>query len=277
MAEFLSIADLDGTGRIFLVLKVAMDESFNNRTMCVGGWMLSQQFWPRLERAWLQRVELDSRRAVKCGLKPLSRYHATDCQNYKRDYEGWDDDRQIKHTKKLIEIIAYNRRHIWGVAVGISLQELRTAFPEVKETRILWEAYRLCISECFARIGDMVAQYFPRERVEIIVERGKLKSAARAAFDDLAETSIYPNSRYFVSLRDMTWQDCPALQPADFIAFEGFKQADLHKRGKFDMRRSLQKVMGEDIPIMAGYYTGDALIGLARLGLRMSPLSLKSK
>jgi len=40
---------LNPTGAMFCMLTAYMDESYNNRTMSVGGWLCHEKVWPLLE------------------------------------------------------------------------------------------------------------------------------------------------------------------------------------------------------------------------------------
>ena len=80
------------------------------------------------------------------------------------------------------------------------------------------------------------------------------------------ESKKFPYAHYFVSVAPGRWQDFPALQPADLIAFEGFKLTAAHKSGKDDLRKSLQKVIGHGIVVPAGFYKKHGLKELAGTG-----------
>jgi hypothetical protein len=101
------------------MLTAYLDESYNKRTFCVGGWILNEKQWPALETPWRQRIELERRNSIKKGFPPISRYHATDCANLKNEFDeskGWDVDRQVRLSKKLLEIIS--KRPLHGVVIG---------------------------------------------------------------------------------------------------------------------------------------------------------------
>lgn len=109
--------------RVYCVLKAYFDESYDHSTMCVGGWLTLDDEWKRIEEKWLARIEYERRVAIKHGHKPISRYHATDCENLKKEFSkknGWDIPRQIRLTRKLIDIIGNARPH--GIVIGMSLK-----------------------------------------------------------------------------------------------------------------------------------------------------------
>src|SRR5262245_59144069 len=79
-----------------------IDESYNNRTFCVGAWLARVKTWGGIENKWKQRIEFENRVSFKHNFPPISRYHATDCANLKREFSeerGWTIPRQIRFTK----------------------------------------------------------------------------------------------------------------------------------------------------------------------------------
>jgi hypothetical protein len=252
------------------VLTVYFDESYNHRTMCIGGWLCRDDVWAHIEKDWLTRINYERALSAKKGLKSLSRYHASNCASLVGEFEGWPVSRQILLTKKLLAILKKYRPV--GFAAGLSFDELIAAFPALKKKKdIKWEAYKLCMQECVAKIGHFMEEEFPGDKVNIIHDRGDCDSAAKSAFDDLLATTI-PYKKHFVGVMAGSWEDFIALQAADWIAFEGFKMTDARKRGKFDLRKSLQAIVGHQIPIRAGYFQADGLRNLADKGMGLSKL-----
>jgi hypothetical protein len=65
---------------------------------------------------------------------------------------------------------------------------------------------------------------------------------------------------YFTSITSVAWQDCLALQPADLVAFECFKEAEgrLESRNR---RRSLDGLLNmETFGIRVKMFTKDVLM-----------------
>jgi hypothetical protein len=73
----------------------------------------------------------------------------------------------------------------------------------------------------------------------------------------------FAHAHYFESIEKGTWEACPALQAADFIAYGGFKLTKQYKRGVEDLRKSLQSAIRHGIPIRAGFYRGQGLKDLS--------------
>lgn len=107
------IGCLGRRSRIFCLMtwRDYIDESYNPRTFCVGGLLAPVKMWEQIEESWKQRITYENRRSEKKGFPPISRYHATDCANLKKEFsndKGWDIPRQIRFSKRLCEIIGSN-------------------------------------------------------------------------------------------------------------------------------------------------------------------------
>jgi hypothetical protein len=174
--------------------------------------------------------------------------------------------RQIRLTKKLIEIIGTSRPSPVGIAVGLSLKELRIARSDFSENQVKESAYFLCMCECLNHIGQATDECFPSERVMVIHDASKeFDKWALEAYQQMFVSLRFPYTHCFVSIAPGSWTNFPALQPADLIAYEGFKLTAARKRGSEDLRKSLQSVIGHGVVINAGFYKPEGVEILANL------------
>jgi hypothetical protein len=247
--------------QVYCVLKAYIDESYDNFTMCVGGWLCDERAWNRIENKWTARIEHERRMSIRRGEEPILRYHATDCANLKRQYATWTIDRQIRFTKRLIGILgSESRPRPVGIAAGLSMRELRAVRPDLSAIEIKRKAYFLCMCECLLHIGAIMDGLFPTERVMIIHDRSlDFDHQALSAFNDMLASRKFRRAHYFVSIAAGSSKDFLALQPADLIAYEGFKLTAARKRGSEELRKSLQKVLGHGIIISAGFFEDHGL------------------
>ena len=137
---------------MYLVLTAHLDESYNNHTMAVGGWLCDNHTWNRIESAWIQRIDFENRFSVKRGLKPISRFHASQCSSLENEFSEWTVKRQIAFVKKLIEIIGRNRPV--GFVFGASREDLLANYPQLQKH---WKVvlYYLCLTACLEEIGTV--------------------------------------------------------------------------------------------------------------------------
>ena len=243
--------------RVYCVLKAYFDESYDRSTMCVGGWLCTGDGWKVIEDKWVARIAHESRMSVKKGHRPIQRYHATDCSNLKHEFaskEGWSIDRQIVLTKKLISIIGEANPQPIGIAIGMSLSELKLVRPDFTDKELKWWAYRFCMADCLDNIGKAVREWFSHDDVSVIHDGSdELDSAALEALHDI-QKSKRPYAHQFAALTPGSWKHFPALQPADMLAYEGFKFTAARKRGNESLRKSLEGFIGHGVIIRAGHY-----------------------
>jgi hypothetical protein len=271
--HFVPLSDLrcfSRSGRVFCVLTAYFDESFNDRTMCVGGWLCKDTGWKIIESKWSQRIKYEQTASKRRNEPQITRYHASDCSSRRGEFAAWSHQRQILFSRRLIEIIG--RVCPAGVAAGTSLQELHDAFPALNQKELRWEAYKACMLQCLVLISRAMKVNYPDDRVIVIHDRGDFDGAAKSAFDDLFAAKYFDGSRWFVTIAPGAWTDFIALQPADLIAYEGFKLTDRCKGGNDEFRKSLQAIVGTKVPMAAGFFTADGWKELASGGLLMSTL-----
>jgi hypothetical protein len=255
-------------GKLFYMLHAYFDESVSpdKGIMCVGGVLAPESTWRRIEPRWAARVKIDSDKSVKDGLKPQARYHATDCASMVNEYAGWKEDRQVRLTKRLLDVIGAGNKNVVGakpilMACGISYSEMRDAFPQIrKPADIRWHSYKLCMAKCLQMVADIMRRKFPDDLVTVIYDRTtEFDTAAQSA-----KRGIFPigawTSRYVVAFTDGGWEKYIALQPADLVAFEGYKLTESCKHGTGYVRRSVQGITQRHIPIALGFYTPQSFL-----------------
>lgn len=238
-----------------------LDESYNNSTFCVGGWLAHKKTWRHIEKLWNERIEYERRKSIVKGFPPIRRYHATDCASLQREFarnKGWDETRQIRLTKRIIEIVTSAPRgqaRPAGIVFGGGAEDYLRHFVGDKER---WREglYYFSIIRCLIQIADFLGGACPDGRVSIFYERGKFGGMADKAFASLmADPRNNDISKYFVRMVPMGWEGCTALQAADFIAFEGFKRIGSSLKGKNISRRSLQTLLGKQTTLVVGHFS----------------------
>jgi len=136
-----------------VLLKFYADESYNNRTFNLGGWLAEESTWITVERQWLKRIELERRKHGK-----LDRYHAADCASRKRDYKDWSEREQILHAKKLLGIMTRKRADVVAMAFGVDLPAMTRLFARRKSDGPLAGAYNLCVRKLMMMIYQVVTR-----------------------------------------------------------------------------------------------------------------------
>lgn len=103
--------------------------------------------------------------------------------------------------------------------------------------------YRIVVLECLKELCLVMTNSFPGERVTIFHDSGKFVAEAQYVFQQFDDCKDQ-----FVSLAPLKWQDAPSLQMADLIAYEVMKMAHKRLQGDEAIRKSLQAIMGKEIP-----------------------------
>jgi hypothetical protein len=234
-----------------------MDESYNNRTFCVGGWLASDARWNSLENAWKMRIEHERRISIKKGFPPISRYHASDCSNLLGEFDrakGWNKERQVLFCKRLFEIIGNSG--LIGIVIGGSRSDFIEHFSTDKES---WQEgiYYLSTVMFLVELEIIMKRSFPREKVSIYYDRGKFGPWASRAFNSLKKEAPQITKDRFVTIAPKDWEHCIPLQPADLMAYEGFKRIDGLKNNRDQIRKSLQALIGKKIEFEIGHMPGE--------------------
>jgi hypothetical protein len=257
--------------RLFAMITAYLDESYNGATFCVGGWVMYETHWPRLERDWRQWIDRERQRSVKAGSKPISRYHASDCSNLQGEYSsenGWGISRQHKFAKRLLGIIIKHKPQ--GVVIGGSVDLFKKHFPEDSE-RWRRAMYYYSIALVMNEINEIRKAHYPCEKITIFYDRGKLSSMADVAFRSLKEDASQETedvASHFVAMTSLGWEDTVLLQPADLIAYEGMKRMDGHLKGKSAIRKSFAALLDKRVDIGVSAFTDAYFTELKKAKLR---------
>lgn len=258
-----SLAQLVGRlarpSRMFCVMTLSdyIDESYNSRTFCVGGLLAPVSMWSSIEASWKQRLEYENRLSAKKGFPPISRYHATDCANLKREFSdknGWNIGRQIRLSKRLCQILAENGPY--AIVYGASLTAIQKYLPP-NENPAEEFLYHISTIMHLMLVGQIMKEQFPRDRVTVYYDRSKqFGRIAREVFDSfMKDPTVKDIFGCFATMAPMGWEDCIALQPADFIAYEGMKRVDGSLGGNDNIRKSLRALLGDKMPLRIEHFT----------------------
>jgi hypothetical protein len=238
-----------------VLLTFYADESFNDhRCFCFGGWLANDDTWQTIGNQWEKRLAYERRKHGK-----LSRYHATDCNGGYREYRTWKKEHRDQHTKKLLSIITRKKGEMLALCFGLDRQGLRRHLTDGEDD--LKAAYNLAVRKVMMMIHKAVLQEGSAEdRVTIIhSDAPGYNGLIREVFDKMVNDPA--DDRYrklFTTITPLKWEDCIQLQPADLIAFEGFKIIDADLGTTIPkLRKSFGALVGQGVKT-AIHYFGDA-------------------
>lgn len=177
-----------------------VDESYNARTFCVGGFLAPESKWSSITTGWTQRIDYENRISAKKGFAAVSRYHATDCANLKKEFSeknGWSIPRQIRLTKRLCGILG--QHFPCGIVVGGGIGDLQRYLAPGNGGQAKAFLYIASFKMFLLEVAGVMAQRFPRGRVRVFYERGEFEPLAKSAFDDfMKEAGVAHLAKFFV-------------------------------------------------------------------------------
>jgi len=227
----LSLRELKFLSRRFAVLLAHIDESRSGdqRIFALGGWLCCERDVTSIENEWEQRIEHEKRISAKKGFPPITRFKAADLSNLRGEYDkskGWDEDRQKRFAKKLIEILIRKRtEQIMGFCMCAVMDNWQVAYKKYEWAEK--NAYHYLFTQCLYLIGEAMRSTWPNDTVSIFHDHGPFNEAAQAAFRGAMNDDQFMDREFIVTVAPRLWRDCIALQPADLIAYEGQKSAHL--------------------------------------------------
>jgi hypothetical protein len=125
--------------------------------------------------------------------------------------------------------------------------------PQDSREALLEHCYRYCVKRMLWEVAQIMQEYYIPERVTFIHDSGPMFPVAHSAFE-MAKKDPSVNSEQFVSFVPMDWQDCILLQPADMMAYDGFKVCGKRLQGEADAKRkSLDALRQKRMPLIVGH------------------------
>ena len=232
-----------------------LNESYNDEVFCVGGFAARSQLWvDQITPKWQERIEYERRQSISHGFQPITHYHASDSSNLKKEFapkHGWDKPRLHKFSKRLCEIVA--QASPWGIVVGGRtadmeryLKLLATGSDCPKES-----LYDLSFRLALMIVTTLVHDSDPSAKVNVVFDQTEdYGSVANRAFDSIKQDALKGDMEdVFVETQSADSRECVPLQLADFMAYEGMKRVDAVRTGRDQIRKSLQVLIGKEIPI----------------------------
>jgi hypothetical protein len=232
------------------------DESYNDRTLVIGGWIAEETQWRILKRRW-RRAIADVNRQLPKGQK-ISRYHASHMNANDGEFRGWEQRLEMKlwFTKKLFRIVSTDR--MIAVASGIDLKAFCDVFPE-RNPPDYGVAYTICMQLAMWRIGEALDKHVLSDRVTIVHDHGNWDIHALQAFNILVDDPEWEYRNRFVAITPLRWQDDTGLQSADLIAYECMRAIDNELWTGKKMRTAMEELLKCNSGIFPAYLDREAL------------------
>ncbi|HTA22238.1 MAG TPA: DUF3800 domain-containing protein [Terriglobales bacterium] len=245
---------------IVVVLTFKFDESYNNRTLCVGGWLALASEWTRLENQWKKRI--DHQNKVMPENKRISRFHAANLNCYDHEFKNWSKDDSKLLTGKLLEII--QRRNLVAISCGIRIDDFFEVFNENNPKTDTGVVYALCMKQVMIELGHALDE-LPDHKILIIHDHGNWDNEALQAYNSMVDDPRWQSRDRFAGITPGRWEHIIGLQAADLIAYETFKHLDNRLFVKGAQVRYALRTMLSSLPLFAKYFDREVLTALKKL------------
>lgn len=230
---------------VFVVFRGYIDESYDgtHKLFSLSCLVASGKDWEEMERAWTLRLEEVNKKLRQEGRPTISRYHAADCSGRRNEFKGWSYDERESFVLGLFEI--FKRIPVQVVGYDLDLDDLCVVFPEWGGD-CLGAGYNLLTTWVLYTIGDDFKTHAMNAPVKIALFHDRTPghdTTILRAFNRLVVDSDFPYRSYFTTIAPLAWQDCIALQPADLVAFEVFKEAERRAALRANPRKSFDALL----------------------------------
>jgi hypothetical protein len=225
----------------------------------LGCVLADERHWERFEEEWRLLLKQTNRALIASGQSAISRYHASDCSCLQNEFSTWTKEQTYEITAAIRDI--FQRHPVVIASYGVNISDVIEVFPEA-EKKAHNLAHAILLVHIMKYLSDKVLSdgRWPEERLRIIHDHGDYDGVLLDTFKHEKENRLLKHREKFLTITPACSQDCILLQPADFGAYESFKDIDLKLRGK-KRRKSLELVLELDA-------VGGRCAKIQRLGLQ---------
>jgi len=222
----------------FVILKGYIDESYGPperpKFFTLACTFSDVNEWPKIESAWKKCLAAKNKELAAQGRQPLSRYHATDCATLNNEFKGWTVEEQIEFTKKLLAI--FKRHWVNVIAYTMPMEAFYEEFPECAEDPLpaCYSLLKMLMVEVVNQIEQARKKHGRVRHTDIVLfyERGPYGGVMLNSFDQAKNDPTFTGKELFRTIAPVGWEDCTAIQVADLMAYDSFKDAQQGWAGK---------------------------------------------
>jgi hypothetical protein len=191
------------------MIKVYMDESGvhdGSPVVTVGAYFGRPKQWETFTKRWNAKK------------RPIKVYHATDAQNLRGEFKGWDNADRDKLVAGLLPVIPASG--IAGIVIGIQMDQFSAEMKIHPDLRKMFGSpYTACFQWTVQRTLELQRGVKNRERLAFFHERNDYETEATDSFEWVKKNGNAKDIE--MSLKFGTKQDYVPLQAADVLAYEG--------------------------------------------------------
>jgi hypothetical protein len=240
----------------FLLIKGYIDESYgcekddpSTQIFTLSCAMSNIKGWAAIESGWKKCLAAKNKSLKAQGRKLITRYHATDCSTFHGEFEGWKKDEQIAFAKDLMASLTRGDAWVNVVAYSMPMEAFLAEFPEHKDDPMpaCYSLIKMLMLEIADQVNLARRRYMKSKRADVVLfhERCPYDASILNSFNKAIADETFPERGMFHSIAPLGWESCIALQPADLIAYETFKDAQRRFSGR-NRRKSLDFLLSTD-------------------------------
>jgi hypothetical protein len=237
--------------RFMVVLTYKFDESYKDaRSLMVGGWIGEEEQWRTVQNQWGAAIAYENQTLPEN--RKISRYHASEMNARDHEFQGWENERMVRLTKSLLEIVG--KSGMTAVTCGVDLAAFLSIFPH-RDPPDYGVAYGMCMKQLMLKIAEAMEHWEPDYRVALVHDHGDWDKLAYDGFYQLVDDPKWEHRERFVSITPLSSYADIGLQAADLIAYEAMRQLDDTLWTGDDMRVPLRELLKKTDDVYGFYFT----------------------
>lgn len=241
---------------VFVLIKGYIDESYGNdnndpstEIFTLSCALSNVKGWSAIESSWKKCLAAKNKSLKAQGRKPISRYHATDCSTFHGEFEGWDKEEQIAFAKDLMAGLTRGDAWVNVIAYSMPMEPFLAEFPECKDDPLpaCYSLIKLIMLEIADQVQLARRKFNKTKRADIVLfhERCSYDASILNSFNTAITDKTFTEREMFHSITPLGWETSIALQAADLIAYETFKDSQ-RQFSRRDRRKSLDFLLSTD-------------------------------
>jgi hypothetical protein len=231
-----------------MLLRGYIDESYDSRVFTLSCLMATSHDWMWIESAWKKVLRHKNKELKRAGRQQISRYHATDCNGRRNEFQGWSSEEQVAFVKELLSV--FRKFMTNSVAYSIPIADFVAVFPRT-EANPLPQMYGFLVKFLMTEINIQIAEIGVGHRLKplnitLFHDRSSFDVIILDAFNQMIADPTFTGQKMFSSVRSTGWETCIPLQAADLIAYELFKDVSGKIAGR-QRRKSLESILSSNM------------------------------
>jgi hypothetical protein len=215
--------DAKGT---FVILRGFIDESYDRQNIFLLSALVGLGTeWRWLSRDWMACIDKWNTRLLGQGRKPISRFHAAECNSLDNEFEGWSRPEQIELMKELIGIIGRVELHCFSWA--LDLEDFKCVFPETRnlsDHEYVGSIYGFMSKFMAYRLAPPFVTANPAVRISLEHDHCDHDAVIADAFGKATKDTSFKERDCYTYVMPASSFEVVPLQMADLLCHESFKE-----------------------------------------------------